>query len=57
MAAIYANVTEEILKQLVLYFLSYHHLCDYTKTIIRLRLSEYYWIIPMTNNIHFAFGK
>ena len=43
------------------FFLSSNLLCNYTKTIIRLKLSEYYWIIPRLrygdNNIHFAFGE
>ena len=40
MAAIFVNVTEETLKLLVHYFLSNNHMYDYTKTIIRLKLSE-----------------
>ena len=63
MAATFVNVPEEILKVLVRYFLSNNHLCNQTKTIIRLKLSEYYWIIHSTssrelfNNIQFAFGE
>ena len=45
MAATFVNVTGEILKVLVHYFLSNSHLCNYIKTIIYLRLSKYYWII------------
>ena len=35
-------------------FFSYNHLSNYTKTIIRLRLSKYWWIFT---NIYFAFGE
>ena len=35
MAATFVNVTEEILKVLVQYFLSNNHLCNYTKTVVR----------------------
>ena len=47
MAATFVNVTEEILKVLVHHLLSNNHQCNYTKTIICLKLSEYYWIIPL----------
>ena len=41
MAAIHVNVTEEILKVLINYFLSNNHLRNYIKTVIRLRLNDY----------------
>ena len=44
MAVTFVHVTEEILK--VHSFLSDDHLFNYTKAIIRLGLSEYYWINP-----------
>ena len=52
MAATFVTMTEEILKLLVYYFLSNNHWRNYTKTIIRLGLSEYYWIFtsPSANN-------
>lgn len=40
MAATFVNVIEEFLEQLADYFLSNNHFCVYTKTVIRLRLSE-----------------
>ena len=42
MAATFVNVTKEILKVLVYYFLSINHLSNYNKTII-----EYYWIVQL----------
>ena len=42
MTSTFVNVTEKILKMLVYYFLSDNHLCNYTETIIHLKLSEYY---------------
>ena len=44
-------------------FFSDNHLSNYTKTIIRLKRSKYWWIFPSTssrgifNNIYFAFGE
>ena len=39
-------------------FYSDNHLSNYTKTIIRLRLSKYWWIFPLKlTNIYFAFGE
>ena len=52
-----------IFKTLCSLLFSNNHLHDYTKTIMRLRLSEYYGIIPSTlsrrlfNNINFALGE
>ena len=42
MADTFVNITKEILKVLVRYFLSNNDLRNYTKTIIRLKRSEYY---------------
>ena len=39
-----------VLKQFIQYFLSNNHLYNYTKRIIRLSFSEYFWIIPQTSS-------
>ena len=63
MAATFVNVTEDILKQLVQYFLSNNNLCNYTEIIILLSLRENWEIISSTlsqrflNNILFAYSK
>ena len=63
MEATFVNVTEEILKAQFRYFLSNKNLCNYSKTIIHLKLSEYYWMILSTssrglfNNVHLAFSE
>ena len=60
---IFVTVTGKFLKQLVHYILSSNHLCKFTETIIRLRLSKCCWIVTspsprgLFNNTHWAWGE